>query len=733
MHGDYEFKMLAMIFPQGKAYCSQPGVTITQQQNQEQNGSQPGVTITQQQNQEQNDVCTTDACVKEAASLLHAIDRSVDPCEDFYQYSCGGWMRTHTIPEDKSELNRFGALRDDVQLKLKVLLDEKVSNTNDIDAIRKLKYMFHSCINESLIAERGIAVVRPLLKGLGGWPVIDKAWSGDHFVLEDTLVKLAHLHNNILVMSQVQADDKNSSIHIIVLDQADLGMPSRDYYLKPRNNPIIQAYEKLIHDVAVLFGADDNADTARQAKDIVDLEIKIANLTLSREERRDMNKLYNKFTIAELKREIPQLDWLRYLQKMYEPFHNITITDAENVVAYTPEYFKRVLALVKTTDTKTLVNYMIWRIMQHRVNNLQEKYRDLKKEYNRLAYGQKREPPKWRTCASYVNNNMGDAVGRLFIDSYFTKEAKQNALNMIGYLRKSFNNILREADWMDEQTRRKALSKAGTIMTKIGYHDDLLNDTALNEIYDDVEFYPDKYFENVVVNLRDLIKDSAWYLRQPVDVEQWTTYPAVVNAFYSSNRNSITFPAAILQPPFYSKDYPMSLMFGGIGVVIGHEITHGFDDEGSQFDEYGNIDNWWTTSSKTKFTSKAQCLIDQYSKYQINGDYIRGKQTLGENMADNGGLKASYEAYQTWLKDKQSEQRLPGLNLTHGQLFFVNFAQGWCSLSTAAATHNQILTDPHTPGMYRVIGSVSNSEYFSHEFKCPVGSPMNPAEKCGVW
>ncbi|XP_048241365.1 endothelin-converting enzyme homolog isoform X1 [Haliotis rufescens] len=673
--------------------------------------------------------CTSKDCVREAASLINAIDFTVDPCDNFYEFACGNWMRSRTIPDDKSAYQRFTEVRDSVQLKLKVELEKPITST-DIEAVRKVKVMYKSCTNEDVITKRGLHVTEPLLQELGGWPVTG-GWDESKFNLVDLLVKLGLYNNMVLIDTGVSPDDKNSSVHIIVIDQAQLGMPSRDYYLKPRGDNHIMVYQNLATEVAVLFGAD-RTQAEQQMKDMVDFEITIANLTVAQAERRNMDKLYHRMSVSELTASIPGFDWLGYLKGVFEPF-NQTITASEQVVVYTPDYIKNMLQVIKKTPSKTVVNYLMWRIMMNRVNNLDERIRDIQRDYNKVIFGTKRMPPKWRMCVDYVNNNMGDAVGRLFIDNYFDRKAKQNAVTMIRYLRDSFENLLRKATWMDEQTRKYALHKAEAILEEIGYPDNMLNDTILNDEYGDVDFNETTYFENVLTLMKDRVRDNAWYLRRLVDREEWTTTPAIVNAFYSPNRNSITFPAAILQPPFYSKEYPMSLIFGGIGMVIGHEITHGFDDEGRQYDMVGNFHQWWTNSSLAKFTNLAKCLVDQYSSFSIKEDHVNGKMTLGENMADNGGIKASFEAYRKWVSENGEEPPLPGLELSHEQLFFVNFAQGWCSLSTDAALHNQIITDPHSPSKFRVIGTVSNSDYFRDAFKCSPKTKMNPDNKCGVW
>ncbi|XP_076451583.1 neprilysin-1-like [Babylonia areolata] len=680
-------------------------------------------------------VCLTKGCVQAASRLLSAMDSTIDPCEDFFEFACGSWNKINIIPDDRADYNTFTKLGDDVQGMLKDLLEEPVTG-KDSQATTKAKNLYASCLNETLIDLQGLEPIKKLVEELGGWPVVEgAAWRDDDVNLMDLIIKLRHYNNKILIEQWVSADDKNSEVNIIQLDQPDLGMPSPDYYLKSEDASFLKVYEKYARDVAILFGADQ--DTARrQIQDLVELEVKLANITIPLEERRDNEKIYNRMTVKKLQEYIPGFDWLRYLQKLFAPV-NIEIKETEEVVVYAPTYLKDMVDIYHSTDKRTLVNYLIWRIMMNRVINLPRKYRVIKKDYYKTVFGSESERSRWRECVSYVNDNMGNAVGRLFVEKHFDETSKSTALEMIHNIREAFYELIEEADWMDEPTRIVAREKAEAVVEDIGYPDSILDDTTLNEEYADVTYSRVRYFENVLANLRHITIANFKQLREPVDRTKWSTFPAVVNAFYSSTKNQIMFPAAILQPPFYSKDYPKSLNYGGIGMVIGHEITHGFDDKGRQFDKDGNLIQWWDDHVIKRFKERAQCIIDQYSNYTVKevNAQVNGIQTQGENIADNGGIKEAYRAYRRWVQDRgEEEPRLPGmLSYTHDQLFFINFAQVWCGAMRPEAAINRIRTSVHSPGRYRVIGTLQNMRSFSEAFQCSEHSYMNPSKKCSVW
>uniref|UniRef100_A0A8C5BL71 Membrane metallo-endopeptidase-like 1 n=1 Tax=Gadus morhua TaxID=8049 RepID=A0A8C5BL71_GADMO len=345
---------------------------------------------------------------------------------------------------------------------------------------------------------------------------------------------------------------------------------------------------------------------------------------------------------------------------------------------------------------------------------------------------------RWRDCVRYVQSSMENAVGALYVRETFAGESKRMVSDLISKIQEAYVETLEELSWMDAPSKEKAREKAMAIKEHIGYPDHILekNNQKLDEEYAHLNFTEDNYFENILENLQCEAHKSLKKLREPVDSDLWIIGAAVVNAFYSPNRNQIVFPAGILQPPFFSKHQPQALNFGGIGMVIGHEITHGFDDNGRNFDKDGNMLNWWSNYSAEHFKEQSQCMVQQYGNFHwklAGGQNVSGISTLGENIADNGGVRQAFKAYLKWVATEGEEPHLPGLDLNHKQLFFLNFAQVWCGAYRPEYASQSIKTDSHSPLEYRVLGSLQNFEAFSEAFQCEKGSLMNPEMKCRVW
>jgi len=362
-------------------------------------------------------------------------------------------------------------------------------------------------------------------------------------------------------------------------------------------------------------------------------------------------------------------------------------------------------------------------------------YEKTRAEFRRVLLGVLTDRNRWNRCVEWTNKKMGMAVGALFIRDNFNHDSKATALEMIHDIREAFNELLEENDWMDTETRKVAEDKANSMTERIGYPEYITNDTRLEGEYTNLTIDRQQFLENLFSILRFEADRNVAKLRKPVDKDKWATEPAVVNAFYNPNKNDIVFPAGILQPLFYSQHFPKSLNYGGIGVVIGHEITHGFDDKGRQFDKQGNLKQWWNNRTIAEFRTAAQCIVDQYSNYTLDeiNLSIDGRLTQGENIADNGGLKQAFRAYRKWVAEHGEEPDLPGLNMTHNQLFFLNYAQIWCGSMRPEDALTKIRSSVHSPGPVRVLGPLSNSRDFSEAYACPKESRMNPPKKCSVW
>ncbi|RWS29487.1 neprilysin-2-like protein, partial [Leptotrombidium deliense] len=697
------------------------------------------------------------------------MDLSADPCDDFFLYACGNWNKKHLIPEDRSSISTFEVLSDELQILLKELLEEP--NTGyDSSATVKARTLYKSCMKLDKIEEVGIQPLLRIIDGLGGWPVVNKSWHVPIMNVEILLGRVRGDHNLGFIIEQyVNVDDRNSTNHILQMDQPLLTLPSREYYLKPNSKKDRDAYFKYMIEVAVILGADREY-AEKEMADVLQFETMLANVSkfyakkfvkplsnsvnLSQHElhfyndvfynlfalpqasmpeadRHDTGAIYNKMTIRELQAEVPEFNFLMYLNT-YLPME---VSESEFIVVYAVDYLKSIGKLLRHTERKIIHNYVIWRVVNFFIPYMSSHFSVARTNFRKVLLGVTAERTRWVQCVEVLNKRLGMAVGAMFIKKHFDPKSKETALEMIHNIRDAFNELLDENEWMDEDTKTVAKQKANSMNERIGYPEILTNDIDVSKEFHSLHVYEDQFLFSILNILKFESTKNLQKLREPVNKDRWNTDPAVVNAFYNPNKNDIVFPAGILQPLFYSQRFPKSLNYGGIGVVIGHEITHGFDDKGRQFDKDGNLKQWWNNETIERFRDRTQCMIDQYSSFVLEdvGLNINGKMTQGENIADNGGLKQAYRAFIKWEAKHGVEPLLPGLTLDHHQLFFLNYAQIWCGSMRYQEAINKIRTSVHSPGPIRVRGPLSNSHDFSRAFNCPIGSRMNPIKKCSVW
>ncbi|NXX75600.1 NEP protein, partial [Urocolius indicus] len=695
-------------------------------------------------------ICKTSDCIKSAARILENMDTTAEPCADFYQYACGGWLKKNVIPETSSRYSNFDILRDELEVVLKDVLD--TSSSNDIAAVQKAKTLYRSCINETAIDSRGGSPLISLLPNVSDWPVATTNWNSSYGTAWTAETAIAQLNSRygkkVLINFFVGTDDKNSSAHIIHIDQPGLGLPSRDYYeCTGAYKEACSAYVDFMVSVAKLILQERNIsfsenEVSAEIERVMDLEKEIANATTKSEDRNDPLLLYNKMTLAQLQNNFSLeinnkvFNWSKFINDIMSTVQ-INIENTEHVVVYDPEYLIKLKSVLTKYTPRDLQNYMAWRFIMDLVNSLSQDYKETRNAFRKALYGTTSETAAWRRCANYVNANMENAVGRLYVEAAFAGDSKHVVEEMITDIRDVFIKTLEELTWMDAETKQKAEQKAIAIRERIGYPDEIVtDDNKLNSEYQELNYKEEEYFENIIQNLVFTQKKRLKKLREEVDKEEWISGAAVVNAFYSASRNQIVFPAGILQPPFFSASQPKSLNYGGIGMVIGHEITHGFDDNGRNFNENGDLVDWWSEESARNFKELSQCMVYQYGNYSwdlAGGQNLSGINTLGENIADNGGVRQAYRAYENFVKKHGKEKLLPGLDMNHKQLFFLNFAQIWCGTYRPEYAVNSIKTDVHSPGKFRVIGSLQNSPEFSEAFSCTEANYMDPAKKCRVW
>lgn len=685
--------------------------------------------------------CLTKGCILAAARILESINVDVNPCDDFYNFACGNWIQRHVIPEDNAVIGTVSILSEDVSTTIKNVLEASKS-AGDTEVIQKARNYYRSCMNQDRIEQLGLTFIQTYMNTFGGWPVMGNSlggnWQENNYTLNKLLLNARKdTKSPPLIEIGVRQDVKNPSKSIIYIDQPTLEMPSRDYYLKGSNDTTLMAFRTMWKDLAIELGAESQT-ADKDANDVVDLQTDIANITVPMEDRRDLESLNNKMTIGDLENNFTGIEWKVLVQETFNMV-GISVTDSEPVIVLVPKYFSKLGQVIAKYNKRTMANYIIGSRILDKTFLLPKRINEIREKYQQVLFGTTTQSSRWETCTSLVKDAMPEVVGRLFVMASFKKEAKADVLDLIEHLRITFKGMIDKVDWMEFQTKILAKEKVDYMEPRIGYPEMVYDDIDLNKMYENVTIDIDDPLRNFISIYDDKVTQSLQEIRKPFDRSKWDMSPAEVNAYYNPGTNQITFLAAILQPPLYVNDQPAYLNFGGIGNIIGHEITHGFDDQGRLYDKEGNMKSWWTNTDVQKFKERAQCIIDQYSNFTVtgtNGKTLNGINTLGENIADNGGISESFQAYQSWLFTKRAgkaEAKLPGLPFTPNQLFFVNVAQVLCENIRDEAKLQLILTDSHSISMYRVIGPMQNLYDFSKAWNCTSGSFMNPTKKCAVW
>uniref|UniRef100_A0A673HYJ7 Neprilysin n=1 Tax=Sinocyclocheilus rhinocerous TaxID=307959 RepID=A0A673HYJ7_9TELE len=657
-----------------------------------------------------------------ASRLIENMDPTVNPCDNFYQYACGGWLKKNIIPETSSRYSTFDILRDELEVVLKGVLEREESGSSS--SLTKTKVLYRSCTNESLIEQRGGTPLLAVLPDVFEWPIATDDWDtsyGMNWRAEDAIAKLNEKYGKqVLISFFIGTDDRDSNAHIIHVGVRNNRLPLFSFAYKHKCMFALACvtYENFMTDLAKLIRTDrglevNDTNIRQEVARVMTMEKEIANATDTPEDRNNPVLLYNKMPLEILNNNFTLefdsrvFNWTLFTNKIMDTV-GIPITDSEEVIVYAPNYFKRLNPVLAKYTKRDVQNYMMWRFIMNLVAGLSRTYRETRKAFRKVR-------SKENKFYVYKQSLMDE---------------------MITNIREVFVSNLDDLAWMDAETKKAAEEKARAIRERIGFSENIMNNTYLDQEYQDLSYSAEEYFENILKNLEFGQKKRLKKLRIKVNKEEWITGAAVVNAFYSSSRNQIVFPAGILQPPFFGKGQPWSLNYGGIGMVIGHEITHGFDDNGRNFDKDGDLKDWWTKSSTQKFHELSKCIVDQYGSYSwdlANGQNLNGNNTLGENIADNGGIRQSYQAYQNYVKKHGKEAPLPGIDLNHEQLFFLNFAQVWCGTHRPEHAVNSIKTEVHSPGKFRVLGSLQNFPEFAKAFQCQKNTNMVPEKICRVW
>lgn len=642
----------------------------------------------------------------------NAMDRSASPCVDFYQYACGGWMAHNPLPADRSRWGRFAELSDRTEKVLIDLLQGAAAARPGRSGIdQKIGDYYQSCLDTAAINRKGIAVVRPELNRIQG--LRDK---------RDLPAEAARLHDMgvaALFVFAPRADAKDSARTIASLSQGGLSLPDREYYVKTdaQSQETRQRYEEHVGKMFQLAG--DSADVAMQKAGVVlAIETKLAQASSDRVTLRIPEKNYHILSRKELDSLAPDFDWEAYFRASGSPaFESLNVGQ--------PDFFKQLAATLQSEPLDAWQTYLSYHLLREAAPRLSDPFEQEDFAFwGRYLGGAKEQRPRATRCLADVDQQLGDLLGEKYIQAAFGPEAKARISQLVDALVAALSKDISTLPWMTEETRQAALAKLRAITRNIGYPNKWRE-------YASARIGPDDYFGNSLQTAAILHRQAMERIGRATDKDEWTNMtPPTVNAFYSQATVSINFPAGILQWPFFDAQRDIAVNFGGIGSVIGHEMTHGFDDSGRKYDAAGNLRDWWTPADGAEFEKRAACIADEYSGFSpLPGVNLNGRLTLGENTADNGGVRVALMALMSTLKG--NEDQVGGF--TPEQRFFLGFAQDFCENTAPEQLRLRAVTDPHSPGRFRVNGTVQNMPEFQKAFSCKSGQPMVSANACRVW
>ncbi|KAK4446546.1 putative metalloendopeptidase [Podospora aff. communis PSN243] len=691
------------------------------------------------------ETCLTPACIHASSEILYNLSpkyKELDPCTDFEELVCGGWRERHDLRPDQGSAFTGTIMAENSQLLLRHILEAPypksskhsffspmqlaaTSHSVDEDNFEKMTAAYNACLNEDTIKDLGIAPLSKIIDEIkASYPLT--AASDD--ALSNTILLLAKYGISALVSPGAGADDTNPDVVVVQVGAPwRIGLPSKERY---EDDALVKKYEGVVVDVLSQLAPDEDKDVFAS---VVELEKKLAAASPSTQEREDVTKTYNPMSLKEASDLTPKIGLANIVSSLSPSDFKV-----DRVIVAAPKYLKELEGIIEKFDPAVLQSYFIWKAVQSLHSYIESPVVQPYKGFvNELAgKDPNTKPERWRTCVDHVDDSVGWILSRFFVEKAFSAAAKDFGDLIIMDIKREFIKKLKATEWMDDETTDKAIEKVHKIVQKIGYPTEspnIMDPESLASYYKKLSINSKTFFDNVVATRAFEVEDEWSALGKPVDRGRWSLSSSTVNAYYNPSGGEIVFPAGIMQFPVFDVNVPAYVSYGAFGSVAGHELSHAFDSTGRHYDQYGNYTDWWSNSTVKAFEERAQCFIDQYSNYTVPGPdkkplHVNGRLTLGENIADAGGLSASFQAWTRRAKEKPNAH-LPGLeHFTQEQLFFVSYSNWWCGKSRNDEAINRIYTDPHSPKWARILGTMSNSREFRESFQCESKKPT-----CELW